>query len=411
MSRELSLRDTQITQIDADCAEKVVYCLQFLVVHVFVIPLVVAGGDVVHPGLVVEIPTDGALDAFLELQGGLPAQFALELGGVDGIAQVVTGTVGDIGDEVYVCAFGAAEQTVNGMDEDLDYIDVLPLVEATDVVCLGDGAFVEDEVDGTGMVFYIEPIAHVLALAIDGQGFAMAYVVDEERDELFRELIGSVVIGAVGDDGGHTEGVVEGAHEMVAGCLGSAIGTVWLILEVLGEELLSVCQMVFATGCLGGEGGLYTFGVGHLECAIYFVGTDVIKTLAFVFLWQGFPIELCCLKEGEGAHDIGLGKGEGVFDGAVYMALCSKVDDAIDFLCLHEGKHSLEVADVHLHEAVVGPVLDVLEVGEVACIGEFVQIDDAVLRVFVHEKAHDMASDEAGASCDDDSPHRFWFTV
>lgn len=72
--------------------------------HLLAIPFVVAAGDVVHPRLVVEVPADGAFDASLELEGGFPAEFVLELGGVD----------------------------------------------------------------GTGVVFHEKPVAHVFALAIDG---------------------------------------------------------------------------------------------------------------------------------------------------------------------------------------------------------------------------------------------------
>ena len=47
-------------------------------VHTFVVFLVIAGGDVVHPRLIVEIPADGLFDAFLKLQRRLPTEFALQ---------------------------------------------------------------------------------------------------------------------------------------------------------------------------------------------------------------------------------------------------------------------------------------------------------------------------------------------
>ena len=52
----------------------------------------------------------------------------------------------------------------------------------------------------------------------------MADVVDEERDELLGELIGAVVVGAVGHDGGHAVGVVERTHKVVAAGLAGRIG-------------------------------------------------------------------------------------------------------------------------------------------------------------------------------------------
>ena len=159
----------------------------------------------------------------------------------------MAGTVGDIGDEVHVGIFGTPQQAVGGTNEQAHDVDVFPLVEAADVIGLGHLAIVEDGIDGAGVVFNVEPVAHVLALAVDGQGFAVAYIVNEKRDKLLRELVGAVVVAAVGDDGGHAVGVVEGAHEVVARCLGSTVGAVGLVFQILGEELRAVCQMMLAT--------------------------------------------------------------------------------------------------------------------------------------------------------------------
>ena len=80
------------------------------------------------------------------------------------------------------------------------------------------------------------------------------------------------------------------------------------------------------------------------------------------------------------------------------MALCGKVDDAVDIVLLHDGAHAVEVADIGLHEGVVWLVFDILEIGKVACVGEGVKIDNFVLRVLVDEKTNDMRADESGAS-------------
>ena len=102
--------------------------------------------------------------------------------------------VGNVGDEVEVFTFFATKEPVNGIDDYLDDVNVLPLVEAADVVGFGYLAIVEDEVDGTGMIFYKKPITHVLAFAIDRQWLAVADVVDEERNQFLRELVWPIVV-------------------------------------------------------------------------------------------------------------------------------------------------------------------------------------------------------------------------
>ena len=151
----------------------------FALIHVIIISLVFTTCNVIEPFFVVEVPTDGAFDAFFELKRWLPTKFALEFRRVDGITGIVTKAVGDVGNEVEGVAFGVAEDLIYGLNHYLDEVDVLPFVEAADVVGLGYLAFVKDDIDGTGMVFYIEPVAHVLALAIYRQGLSVSDIINK----------------------------------------------------------------------------------------------------------------------------------------------------------------------------------------------------------------------------------------
>ena len=370
-----------------------------VLVHVAVVAFVVAGGNVVHPFLVVEIPADGLFDAFLELQARFPAELALELAGVDGVAHVVAEAVGDVGYQLVAVAFGVAEEAVNRLDHHADYVDVLPFVEAADVVGLSDLAVVEDGVDGAGVVFHEEPVAHVLTLAIDGQRLAVAYVVDEERYQFFGELVGTVVVGAVGHERRHAVGVVVCAHEVVARSLRGRIRGMGVVFGGLKEEFLAVGVVVFGRGRRG-EGGFYPFGVGEFERAIHLVGRDMVEELPFVFLRQRLPVFLCGLQEGQGAHHVGAGESEGVFDGAVNVALGGQMDDAGYLMFADDASHLLEVGNVGLDESVVGTVLDVLEVCEVAGIRQLVEVDDMVVGILVDKKSDNMGTDESGSAGD-----------
>ena len=84
------------------------------------------------------------------------------------------------------------------------------------------------------------------------------------------------------------------------------------------------------------------------------------------------------------------------------MALSSKMDDAVHMLVLHQLQHTLKVANVHADKLVVGLVLDILQVGEVAGIGQLVEINDFILRILVDKEPDNMAADESGTAGDDD---------
>ena len=164
----------------------------------------------------IKIPADGLLYPLLELEARLPAEFRLELARVNGVTHVVAETVGDERNQLLRFSLGLFEQTVDGLYYDLDKVDVLPLVEAADVVGLGHFPLVEYQVDGTCVVLHEEPVAHVLTLAVDGQRLTLTDIVDEEGYQFLGELVRSVVVRAVGHECRHSVGVMIGTHEMVA---------------------------------------------------------------------------------------------------------------------------------------------------------------------------------------------------
>ncbi len=124
-------------------------------------------------------------------------------------------TVCDEGDKIHILAFLTTQQTVNSLDDHLDDIDILPLVETTDVIGIGNLTLMEDEVDGTGMILNKQPVAHILTLAIDRQRLAMADIIDKQRNQFLGELIGAIVIRAVCHDNGHTISIMVGTDEVI----------------------------------------------------------------------------------------------------------------------------------------------------------------------------------------------------
>ena len=196
------------------------------------------------------------------------------------------GTVGNVRNQVHIFAFLTAKQTIHCINHHLDDVDVLPFVEASDVVGLGDLALVEDKVDGASMVFDIQPVAHVFAFAIHRQRLAVTDVVDKQRDQLLGELIRTVVVRTVGHDGRHAVSVVESTDKVVAAGLTGTVGAVRVVFGGLVEEVFTVGQVVLARRGFGGKGRLNAFGMSHLQSSIDLVGRDVVEAFALVLLRQ-----------------------------------------------------------------------------------------------------------------------------
>ena len=289
-----------------------------------------------------------------------PAQLALELGGVDGVAAVVAGAVGDP-----VEVLGVAP---HGLQDHAQDRDVVPLAISSDEVGLPHAALREDVPDGRGVVLGVDPVADVLALPVELGADAVDDVRDLPGDELLHVLVGTVVVGAVRDRGAKPVGAGPCAHEHVGGRLGGAVGARGLIRRLLGE--------------LG--------GVVERQVAVDLVGGDVV--VADAVLADG-------LQQAEGPLDVGAKERLRVGDGVVVVALGGVVHDGV--VARDDPIEKLGVADVahdELH-AVRGQPGDVLGV---AGVGQLVQDGDVYLGVVLHHVVHEVAADEAAAARDDD---------
>ena len=85
-------------------------------------------------------------------------------------------------------------QFADGADDDLHDLYVLAFVVSAHIVDAAVFGITDDHVDGLAVVFHIEPVAHILSLAVNGQRFSCEDIVDDERNELLRELVRAVVV-------------------------------------------------------------------------------------------------------------------------------------------------------------------------------------------------------------------------
>ena len=313
------------------------------------------------PGLVGDVPVDGGPEPPGEVGVGRPpAQLAPELRAVDGVAAVVSGAVCDP-----VEVLGVAP---HGLEDHAQDRDVVLLAVGADEVGLPHAALGEDVPDGAGVVLGVDPVADVLAAAVELGAHAVDDVGDLPGDELLHVLVGAVVVGAVGDRGAKPVGAGPRSDEHVGGSLGRAVRRGRLIGRLLSE--------------LG--------GVVERQVAVDLVGGDVM--VADAVLADG-------LQEAEGALDVGAQEGLGVGDGVVVVGLGGVVHDGV--VARDDAVQELRVADVahdELH-AVGGQARDVLGV---AGVGQLVQDGDVHLGVVVDHVVHEVAADEAAAARDDD---------
>ena len=158
-----------------------------------------------------------------------------------------------------------------------------------------------------------------------------------------------------------------------------------IVFRCFIKEILTVCQMMFRRRCCSGERRFYPSGMCQLQCAIYFIGGNVIETFAFIPFRQTFPINLGSLQQGKSSHHVGTGKGKWILDAPVHMAFGCQVDDTINTILPHQSLHFFKIADVGFYKCIIRLVLNIFQVSQITCISQFVKIDNVIVRIFVHK--------------------------
>ena len=65
------------------------------------------------------------------------------------------------------------------------------------------------------MVPHIEPVPYIEAIPVNRKGFSLKGIQDHEGKQFFGKLVGTVIVGTVGDGDGEIIGLIVGPDEMV----------------------------------------------------------------------------------------------------------------------------------------------------------------------------------------------------
>ena len=313
------------------------------------------------PLAVVRVPVDGGLQAGLEVRvRGRPAQFGPELRGIDRVTAVMARTVLHPVERVLVLSHHLQDHAKHG--------DVVFLAVRADQVGLADPAFGQDRPHTAGMVLSVDPVAHVLAPAVQLRPLALEDVRDLAGNELLHMLVRTVIVAAVGNRGPQAVRAGPRAHQHVRRGLRTRVRAGRMVRGEL-RELGRIIQS---------------------EVAIHLVRAHVVVADA---------VPAHGLEQTERAFHVRPQERFRVRDRIVVMGLGRVVHDRV--VARHDLVEQLGVADVAMHEldTVLGKARDVLDV---ARISQSVQHGHVHVRVMVDHVMHEIRPDETTATGHDD---------
>ena len=249
-----------------------------------------------------------------------------------------------------------------------DEVDVPGLVLAADVVAAPVFALFQAQKQRVGVILDVKPVAHVPAVAVDRDRLARQRAQDHHRHQLLGEVVGAVVVRAVGQHDRQAIGLVPGADQVVGRGLGRRIGAARIVGRVLGEL------------------------PGLAQRSEHLVGRDVVeaKSLGLALVR---PVGAGGFQHVVGAVDVRLDERAGAVDRAVDVAFGGKVHHRVGPVPGKDAVQRRAVADVGMLERIAGAVSHRRHVRRVRGIGHRVQVHDLVPPR--HRKAHHGRADEA----------------
>jgi hypothetical protein len=258
-------------------------------------------------------------------------------------------------------------------------LEIRFFVPAADVVHVANLPCLKHAPDGRAVIGHVQPVAPLLAVAVDRQRFAGQRIVDAQRDQLFREVIRTVIVRAIGRQDRQAIGVVPGPHQMVAGGLAGRIRAVGLVAMTLAEGRVVLPQRTI---------DLVGRHVQEAECRL-------------VRRRQAIPVRAHRLQQAEGADDIRLDEVFRAVDAAVDVALGGKIDDGARAVLVQQPGYQRGIADISLDEDVTRIAAQAGQVLEVAGIGQLVEVEHR-FRGAGEPVQHKITADESGAArCED----------
>ncbi len=109
------------------------------------------------------------------------------------------------------------------------------------------------------------------------------------------------------------------------------------------------------------------------------------------------------VEEDAGADDVGVDEILGGIDAAIHVGFGGEIDDGEEVMLGHQLVHEVGVGDIGVEELVALAVLggQAGDVGDVAGVGEGVDVRDELGVVMLEDVADEVAADEAAAAGDE----------
>ena len=235
----------------------------------------------------------------------------------------------------------------------------------TDVVDLAGRALINEEMNGRTVVLNVEPVTFVPPVSVERHVLALEQVRHEQRDDLLRELVRTIVVGAPRHDDVVAVGGSVGQGEEVGSCLRRRVR----------RRRVEWC-------------GLRSEAV--FDRSVHLIGRHMQESV------DAMPVRR--INHDPGPDHVGLEEHRRPGDRPIDVALCSEVHDNV--VTRHDLVDQCGVANVAFDESMAGEIVQLGNGCRHSGIRHRVEVGDPSVRLIVEHVADEVGADESGPSGD-----------
>ena len=136
------------------------------------------------------------------------------------------------------------------------------------------------------------------------------------------------------------------------------------------------------------------------ECAVNLICRN-LKILFALFPRLCFcviPSLFCSLEQIYSTHYVCLNKDFGIGNTSVDVRFCRKINHIVKIIFFKQSCNKLLVADISLHKHMTSVALHALEVFQITCVGQLIQIDQQDIVIFLQHVINKIGTDKTGAT-------------
>ena len=145
------------------------------------------------------------------------------------------------------------------------------------------------------------------------------------------------------------------------------------------------------------------------EGTVHLIGGNMKEFLALLeSAIRQLPGVLCSVQHVQCSENVCLNKNVRILDAAVHMALSCEMNNAVYIVLLEDLDHLLSVADIGFDKGIILFIFDILQILQIARVGQAVHVDNADgVAIFLEHIMDIVRPDKAGATGNQISFHFF----